>query len=268
MLRLWPRDAMQSAPTPACADRLTWHHLRQAASTPYRRAGRFAWHFAQAKLGFDPVFRQLVCEGLIPSGSRVLDLGCGQGLLGSVLLSAPRLDAAGIPWPAHWAPAPRGLRITGIELMPREVERARLALGDSARFVCADLRDAELPDCDAVVILDVLHYLDPADQDRLLERVRDALVPGGRLLLRVADARHRFGYTSAMWGDWLVSRLRGHRVPTRGHTVSHWLQKLHALGFDVDTRPMNGRRMPFSNVLLVGRRDPATTTSLPQEAIA
>src|SRR5262247_2572646 len=146
---------MQGATTLAAHDRLAWHELRLAASAPYLRAGRFAWHFAKAKLGLDPVFRHLVCEGLIGPGSRVLDLGCGQGLLGSLLLAAARADAAGTPWPERWAPVPRGLSITGIELIPREVERARLALGDGARLVCADLREAELPACDTVVILDV-----------------------------------------------------------------------------------------------------------------
>ena len=36
-------------------------------------------------------------------------------------------------------------------------------------------REAELPDCDVVVILDVLHYVDHAAQDALLQRVRSAL---------------------------------------------------------------------------------------------
>ena len=40
-------------------------HLRtlaliDAASAPYRRAGRFAWHFARGKLGMDPVFRHVL----------------------------------------------------------------------------------------------------------------------------------------------------------------------------------------------------------------
>lgn len=259
---------MQSAMTLSARDSTAWHDLRQAASAPYLRAGRFAWHFAKAKLGLDPVYRHLVCEGLVTPGSRLLDLGCGQGLLGSVLLAAGRTGPAGRPWPAHWAPMPHGLSITGIELMPREVERARLALGDAARFVCADLREADLPACDTVVILDVLHYLEPAEQDRLLERARDALAPGGLLLLRVADARRRLGYALSLWGDWLVSRLRGHRVPTRGRTVANWIEKLQSLGFSVDTRPMNGRASPFSNVLLVGRREAAAAPSPPQEGTA
>ena len=34
-----------------------WASLVDVASAPYRRAGRFAWHFARGKLNLDPVFR-------------------------------------------------------------------------------------------------------------------------------------------------------------------------------------------------------------------
>ena len=50
------------------------------------------------------------------------------------------------------------------------------------------MRTAVLPACDLVVILDVLHYVDPAAQAGVLRRVLDALAPGGRLLLRIGDA--------------------------------------------------------------------------------
>ncbi|HEX2539735.1 MAG TPA: methyltransferase type 11, partial [Caldimonas sp.] len=66
-----------------------WRSLIDGASEPYRRAGRFAWHFARGKLRWDPVFGHLVERGLIAPRARVLDIGCGQGLLASLV------DAAG-----------------------------------------------------------------------------------------------------------------------------------------------------------------------------
>ena len=124
--------------------------LIDRATTPYRAAGRFAWHFARGKLGADPVFAGLLEHGLIPDQARVLDIGCGQGLLASWLLSAHAMHAAG-DWPAHWpaAPAPRALH--GIELMPKDVERARRALGDAAVFTAADMCRADFGEADAVI---------------------------------------------------------------------------------------------------------------------
>lgn len=231
-----------------------WRRLLDAACLPYRAAGRFAWHFARGKLGMDPVFRHLLSRGLIPPGARVLDIGCGQGLLASLLLAAGRASPAAGDWPAAWPAPPQHVHITGIELMPRDVERARAALGSAAHFVCADMRSVPYPACEAVVILDVLHYVSHAEQDQLLARVHEALVPGGHLLLRVGDAGQPRGFAVSQWVDRVVTRIRGHRVPpTFGRPLAQWIDRLRALGFAVDARPMS-QGTPFANVLLVAQR--------------
>jgi SAM-dependent methyltransferase len=238
-------------------DRTAWLRLLDKASAPYRNAGRFAWHFARGKLGRDPVFRHLLAAGLIPAGGRVLDIGCGQGLLASLLRACGAMRAAG-EWPRHWPPAPAGTQVTGIELMPRDVERARRALGEdaAARFVCGDMRTVPFPSSHAVVILDVLHYVTHAEQDAVLQRVRDALVPGGRLLLRVGDAGAHRGFAISQWVDRTVTRLRGHTAPpVHGRRLDEWIAQLRRLGLQVEPRPMS-QGTPFANVLLVAQRIP------------
>ena len=116
------------------------------------------------------------------------------------------------------------------------------------------MRTTAFPDCDVVVILDVLHYIDHAEQDRVLERVHAALSPSGRLLLRVGDAQERRGYAISQWVDRIVTFVRGHRVPpTFGRPLAQWVARLTSLGFDVERRPMS-QGTPFANVLLVARR--------------
>ena len=236
---------------PVAARHAGWRELLDAASAPYRGAGRFAWRFARGKLGMDPVFRHLLSRGLIAPGARVLDIGCGQGLLASLLKSAGEAAAQG-RWPADWAAAPAGARVTGIELMPRDVERARAALGDAASFVCADMRSAEFGPSDVVVILDVLHYIAIAEQDALLERVRAALGTRGRLLLRIGDQAAQRGFRASQWVDAVVTFVRGHRVPpVFARPLADWIARLESLGFAVHAQPMS-RGTPFANVLLVG----------------
>jgi len=235
------------------ADR-AWQQLHRAATDPYRSSGRFAWHFARGKLGHDPVFRGMLERGHMSGRPRVVDIGCGQGLLAS-LLQACRDPA--LAWPADWPAAPATTQYTGIELMPRDVQRAEGALHALAlapRFVCADMRVAPLPDCDLVVILDVLHYVDHAAQAALLARARAALGqagPAGRLLLRVGDAASVRGFAVSQWVDRVVTLLRGHRVPpTWGRSLADWQALLRQLGFAVQAVPMS-RGTPFANVLLV-----------------
>ena len=82
-----------------------WDELLDAASEPYRRSGTFAWRFARGKLGLDPVFRHMLATGLIPPNARVLDIGCGQGLLASLMQACSRFAHQG-RWPQDWATAP------------------------------------------------------------------------------------------------------------------------------------------------------------------
>lgn len=230
-----------------------WRRLHDAASAPYRSAGRFAWHFARGKLQRDPVFRGLLERGDLPAAARVLDIGCGQALLASVLAAIDDAAACG-GWPSSWPPAPTGCGYIGIESMARDVERARVALQRLPRtpqLICADMRREPLPASDVVVILDVLHYIDFAEQHDVLLRVRDALAPRGRLLLRVGDAANRRGFAISQFADRTVTRLRGHRVaPIFGRPLDDWVVLLEDIGFAVQRVPMS-RGTPFANVLLV-----------------
>ena len=104
-----------------------WRRLRDEATAPYRAAGRFAWHFARGKLGRDPVFRGMLERGDL-QGQRVVDIGCGQGLLLSLLQRCMQWQQQG-QWPADWPPVPAITAYTGIELMARDVQRADAAVG-------------------------------------------------------------------------------------------------------------------------------------------
>ena len=236
-------------------DRASWARLLDSASEPYRSAGRFAWHFARGKLGYDPVFHHVLATGLIPPRARILDIGCGPGLRASLLRACGAMRAEG-EWPQAWPAPPAAVQVTGIELMPRDVERARAALGEGEdlRFVCGDMRTEPFPPADAVVILDVLHYVTHEEQDAVLKRVHDALAPGGRLLLRVGDAGARRGFAISQWVDRAVTRIRGHKVPpVYGRTLPEWMEQLRKLGMRVEPRPMS-QGTPFANVLLVAQR--------------
>ncbi len=100
-------------------------------------------------------------------GRRVLDAGCGSGLLASALRA-------------------NGAQVTGFDGSPAMVELARNRLGAGVDIQVADLAeplpfdDAEFDD---VVASLVLHYL--ADWDAPLAEMRRVLRPGGRLLLSV-----------------------------------------------------------------------------------
>jgi len=226
--------------------------LVDAASKPYRRAGRFAYHFARGKLRGDPVYEAILSRGLLQGRTLILDLGCGQGLLTAWLRAAEHSFAAGA-WPAAWAGAPRGVCVRGIELMAQDVERARRALGPDLDIVRADICQADFDSADAVVILDVLHYLRPVSQQQVLQRARTALPRDGLLLVRVGDAGAGLRFRYGQWIDRITMLARGHGwAPMHWRSIGQWRQLLDDCDFDSEVLPMS-RGTPFANALLIAR---------------
>ncbi len=137
--------------------------------------------------------------------------------------------------------------------MAGDVERARRALGDCARFTCGDMRTTAFGEADAVVILDVLHYVDFAAQEDVLRRAREALRDGGVLLLRVGAKSESLRFRCTVWVDRVVMRLRGHRLARLWcRPIEEWARLVESLGFAVEPLPMSAGT-PFANVLLVAR---------------
>lgn len=230
--------------------------LATEAASLYPARDKFARHFASGKLKGDPAFAYLLRTGLIPRHARVLDLGSGQGVLAALLAAARTRHQRG-EWPADWPAPPDPARFTGIELMPRDVERATRACGTvgSVQFLQGDIRTADFGTADAVVILDVLHYVDYDAQAGVLRRVRDALAGGGVLLLRVGDEAPTLRFRVTLAVDRLVMALRGHRLDRLYcKPLTRWIAELEALGFAVAATPMSAGT-PFANVLLVARYD-------------
>jgi len=135
--------------------------------------------------------------------------------------------------------------------MARDVERARQALGSSSGVEQGDIRSAEFGAADAVVILDVLHYMDLDSQRRVLQRVRAALPSAGLLLLRVCDAGGGLRFSYTQWIDKAVMLARGHSLlATHSRGIAQWQEILQQCGFDSQPMPMS-RGTPFANVLLI-----------------
>jgi SAM-dependent methyltransferase len=228
----------------------TFRALAKQAAARYSTRDRTARHFGYGKLTGDPVFHHLLREGLVPRDSRILDLGCGQGVLGALLQAAKERHAAG-DWPEAWPPPPNPRRMRGIDLRRKDVERARSCNIEGAEWICGDIRSTEFGRADAVVILDVLHYIDYDAQREVLARVRETLGERGVLILRVADASGSLRFRITLAVDRAVMRLRGHRLARLYcKPVVQWKGELEALGFRVDPVPMSAGT-PFANVMLI-----------------
>ncbi len=200
----------------------------------YARGRRAAYHYVRSKLSSDPVARAIAAKA--PLG-RVVDVGCGRGQLGVLLLEAGSADA-----------------VTGFDWDEAKVRDARSAAeGMAVDFAVGDVRSQELAACDTLLLIDVLHYLTIEEQDALLlraaEAVRDAR---GRILVRDLDPDRGWRSKVTRVQEAITTSLRfnrGARVQLR--PMRELQRVLEGAGFAVTIEPCWGST-PFANVLLVG----------------
>ena len=117
-------------------------------------------------------------------GARVLELGCGGG-------TAETRRLAG------------RFAVTGLDISPRQVERAQVAIPE-AEFVCADFTELALPadSFDAVCSFYVFNHVPRELLAPLLANVHRWLAPEGLLL-----AAFGTGDTPAWTGEWLGTTM-------------------------------------------------------------
>ena len=213
-------------------------HALRGAVARFAPVGRVARWTTRIKLGADPVYRELLERG-IADARRVVDLGCGRGLLFSLILAAQRNDTRP--------------ELCGIEIDPAAVRIARRVLNDAATIIEGDLAESPVPPCDIVALVDVAHYLPLAVQNDLPARVRKALPVGGRFFVREADASAGVGFLAIRAAERIAALVGGygpHRLAYQA--ISERMRRLEAAGFSVAATPM-GRGTPFANVLLEAR---------------
>ncbi|MCK6526113.1 DUF2062 domain-containing protein [Myxococcota bacterium] len=191
-----------------------------------RFARRYEREFVRRKLGYDPIFRTL--PPLIPDGADVCDVGCGRGLLLAVL-------------------AARGHRgaLRGFDWDDARLGTARHLSGGrgDVALARADARSAPIPEADVIVLVDLLHYLAPQEQDAVLEAAILRLRPGGRLLLRDMDVSPGAGWRGGLHRlqERLTTSLgvnRGERVAPPGLDAIQ--ARLEARGFAVRSQRIAG----------------------------
>lgn len=223
-------------------------HLREVVAERYLGAGVLHWEFVRGKLRYDPVYRALLTTHLLPRAGHLVDLGCGRGILLALLCA--------VEDEAEPGEEPPPMELTGFDLKTSYLAAARIGLQTRARIRRADLADPDFtpPDADTAVLLDVLHYLPAAAQERLVAATADALAPGGVLIVREADADAGWRFRATAAAERLAALARG-RVRQRFHYRGRaaWAALLAAAGLETEGRDMS-QGTPYGNVLLVGRK--------------
>jgi uncharacterized protein len=110
---------------------------------------------------------------LLPNTGTIIDLGCGYGFL-CYMLNFRASEQT----------------IIGVDYDAEKIETALHGYLKSARlqFHHANILQFPLDNYSGIVLSDVLHYLDPTEQEDLLNRCCSSLLPGGILIIRNGNA--------------------------------------------------------------------------------
>ena len=158
-----------------------------------------------------------IADQLVPPGGRVYDLGCSTGALTAQL--AERL-------------APRRAEVIGVDREPGMVERAeiRCVAMPQVRFETASLEELELEPADMIVSYYTLQFMAPRERGAVVARIREALAPGGTLVLFekvLASSARNQATAEGAYADWKARQGFGEEeIAAKARSIRGVLQPL------------------------------------------
>ena len=180
--------------------------------------------FARFKLQTDVMFSELVdCLAGQDQVRTVLDIGCGYGVPGAWVLE-------------HFPEA----RIYGIDPDPQRIRVADRVYAERGQARCdlaPHIPQAPGP-ADAAFMLDMSHYLDDAALDLTLQRLRAALDPKARLVIRALIPRPDNNYSKTWQVE--VLKMKIAHVPTYHRSVADLSTALVQAGYEVRRTTVSG----------------------------
>ncbi|NHN87561.1 methyltransferase domain-containing protein [Acetobacter conturbans] len=145
----------------------------------------------QGETAIEHMHRYLFARELVPEGSTVLDVACGEGY-GSALLSA------------------KAENVTGVDVSPAAVEHAQEKYGnDRVRFLAGDICALPLPDksVDAIVSFETIEHV--ADHEKMLSEFIRVLKPAGIVIISSPD-KYQYSVATGYSNEFHVKELFSH----------------------------------------------------------
>jgi SAM-dependent methyltransferase len=182
-----------------------WNRIGGVDDSDLRRAGAGVFH---AFVDYYGELRDDIRPWVPPGARDVLEIGCGSGRTG------------------RWLQDELGCRVTGVELHPWAAAQAARHLH---RVHQGDVAEVELEGpFDLVVALELFEHL--PEPEPVLRRMRQALRPGGRILLSVPNVGHYSVVADLAAGRWDYLPIgllcyTHYRFFTR-RTLEDWLERL------------------------------------------
>jgi len=162
-----------------------------------------------------------VIERYIPKNGLIVDLGCGYGIISHLLsLSYPDRE------------------FIGFDISKSRIDVAQKTNSDNAKFWLSDIRDAQFPICNAIIIIDILYLLPYQDQESVLIKCFERLEQKGTLIIKDTNKSSdwKFYWTYIEEKIKTKFRLYGKEINKSSlyyRSIDDFINLLQNIGFDV-----------------------------------
>jgi len=184
-------------------------------------------------------------KSVLPSTGRILDLGCGEGMLANLLASELK-----------------GVEFHGVDLDKTKIENAKRVAQSNAAFTAGDINDLDFSNASAVIFNDVLHHNPDEGQIKLLGSANKFLDEDGLLVLKEVDSKDRL---DVFWTNFWDKKLYPNDK-LNFHNVEEWERILRKAGFRVIGTYRNRHFWPASRTIIIATKKPKLERIAPTDS--
>lgn len=118
-------------------------------------------------------------DTIAPQKGKIIDLGCGHGIIASYLAANPKRS------------------VIGVDLNDKRMPKSSLK---NLQFIKADIRSYNTKDANTIIISDVMHHLSPEDQNILLKKISATSKKGDVIIVKEIDSSEKLrSRLSRLW---------------------------------------------------------------------
>ncbi len=166
-------------------------YFRDALLKNYIYKGPVLEWYMRVKLSIEKYYDEY--DRLLPRTGKIVNLGCGYGAMSYMLMLLSK-----------------NRTLVGMDYDAEKIELATNCFSKNERisFETADIRTYDVPQADAFVISDVLHYVDEESQRQIINRCISKLNDGGLIVIRDGDKdlkeRHKNTEKTELWSTQII----------------------------------------------------------------
>ncbi len=220
------------------------HYYRRKLALNYTLKGPILEWYMRVKLKLENNYE--IYNQLMPREGEILDLGCGYGFISYMLMFTG--DER---------------KITGVDYDAEKIEVAENCYSKNERisFFCQDISEYKVTPKNGFLLCDVLHYLTPEKQEKLLRDCFSNLHPGGTILIREANAELEKRHKKSLVTEFLSTRIGFNKTQTNDKQLfftSADAIRAVAVEFGLTMEVIDNKKVTSNNLFVLKHKHPGS----------